>query len=356
MNRAEDIFNRIEDEGESAIDKFIEDRQSEELFLEFKRSADDGAGKKLHDNDRWNLAKAISGFGNSEGGVIVWGVDCSRLSQDGDVASAKVLLENPTRFVSWLQGAVSGCTTPPHNRVQHFPLSSTQNPQKGYAVTLIPKSYEAPHQCLKPTQYYIRVGSDFLPTPHAVLSGMFGKRPQPYIFHMWDVPKAKITLDRMSQSAIEFSIGLTLSSWGPGIAKDLYVNLTIVPPKGPSSSSVSFPDPNNWKAYQSYGVIFNLISMPEYRLAPNMIAHPINLKFHFEEPFLSDFNYKITYGHANSPISIIETRVSPKEMKQFVEEFISNPNDDNARIVISNIMKLKEGKTKQVHSIQSQEK
>ena len=69
MGRAEDLFKRLSDGGETEIDRLIVDRQSEELFLDFKQSADDGKGNKLHDNDRTNLAKAISGFGNSEGGL-----------------------------------------------------------------------------------------------------------------------------------------------------------------------------------------------------------------------------------------------------------------------------------------------
>ena len=39
MGRAEDIFNRICEKGEVAIKDFINDRQSEDLFLDFKRSA-----------------------------------------------------------------------------------------------------------------------------------------------------------------------------------------------------------------------------------------------------------------------------------------------------------------------------
>lgn len=72
-NHAEDIFEQIKQNGESEIDKFILDREVENLFLDFKRSATNGAGSKLHRDDRKNLAKAISGFGNSEGGIIVWG-------------------------------------------------------------------------------------------------------------------------------------------------------------------------------------------------------------------------------------------------------------------------------------------
>jgi len=174
MGRAEDLFQRLSDSGEKAIDELILDRQSEELFLDFKRSADNGSGRKLHDNDPANLAKAISGFGNSEGGVIVWGVDCSRTPDIGDVAKSKVPIRNAKRFLSWLEGAVSGCTAPPHPRVQHVAIESSTDREDGFVLTYISKSYLAPHQCLKPLQYYIRAGSDFVPTPHAVLMGLFG--------------------------------------------------------------------------------------------------------------------------------------------------------------------------------------
>ena len=81
MSRAIDLFSRIEQGGQAAILELIATRKSEELFLDFKRSADNGAAARLHDNDRNNLAKAISGFGNSEGGIVVWGVDCARAGQ-----------------------------------------------------------------------------------------------------------------------------------------------------------------------------------------------------------------------------------------------------------------------------------
>ena len=75
MGRAEDLFERIVSQGQSAIDELILSRSSEELFLEFKTSADDGAGAVLHVSDRKNLARAICGFGNSAGGIVVWGIN-----------------------------------------------------------------------------------------------------------------------------------------------------------------------------------------------------------------------------------------------------------------------------------------
>ena len=117
MTRAEELFRRIATAGELGLDQLIADRISEELFLDFKASPDNGAGNKLSHSDREKLAKAISGFGNSEGGVIVWGVDCDRSADNADVARAKRPIQNPSRFKSWLESVVSGCTLPPHEGV-----------------------------------------------------------------------------------------------------------------------------------------------------------------------------------------------------------------------------------------------
>ena len=76
MGRAEDILKLILQNGDSEITRLIDTRKSEELFLDFKKSADDGKNPHLHDHDRQHLKKAISGFGNSEGGIVVWGVEC----------------------------------------------------------------------------------------------------------------------------------------------------------------------------------------------------------------------------------------------------------------------------------------
>jgi hypothetical protein len=135
------------------IDELIDSRQAEELFLDFKRSSDNARGPRISDSDRDNLGKAISGFGNSEGGVIIWGVDCRPDQNRGDVATAKVPLEDARRFKSWLEGATSGVTVPPHAAVEHAVIESTGG--AGFVVTLVPRSYRAPHQCLRPAEYEI---------------------------------------------------------------------------------------------------------------------------------------------------------------------------------------------------------
>ncbi len=122
MTRAQDLFDQLVTGGEAEVLFFINQSVTEELFLDYKRSADNGAGTTLHNNDRANLARAISGFGNSEGGVIVWGVDCRNDPTRGDIPTKPVRIQNPIRFKSWLDNATSGLTVPPHTTIRHHAI------------------------------------------------------------------------------------------------------------------------------------------------------------------------------------------------------------------------------------------
>lgn len=326
MGRAEDLFSRFSDGGADAIDAMIDDRQAEELFLDFKRSADQGTGTKLHQNDRNNLAKAISGFGNSEGGVIVWGVECKNNPQAGDVASAKHPIHNPKRFVSWLEGAISGCTVPPHPGVRHLCVASTSAEDEGYGITLVPTSYLAPHQCVSPPQYYMRAGSDFLPVPHAVLQGMFGRRPQADIFHMWDVRKFQVVPVVGTPRAIAFEAGFLLSTHGPGLVDDMFITAVIGRPGGKSEVTWGFPSPENWHAKQAFGYRFSVVSTTGFKLAPGAILEPFVLDYRLEPPFPGFLHVILQYGHSESSTTVVEHRVSSSELQAAYDQYLTAPS------------------------------
>ena len=280
MGRAEDIFERIIKGGENEIDEFIITRESEELFLDFKRSADDGDGQRLHQKDRENLAKAISGFGNSEGGVIVWGVDCSKTENSADVAHAKYPIHNVKRFKSWLEGAVSGCTMPPHGGVQHHCITNDKG--NGFVITYIPKSIHAPHQALVGKQYfYIRAGSSFCPAPYSVLAGMFGRRPQPRVFHVFTILPAKLINDR-----IEIEVGFLIRNQGPVIASDLYMNALVISLPGDNCESFfDVPDQTNWITHYTFGSHISLVSKADFRLAPEYQVQTFLMTLLLAPPF-----------------------------------------------------------------------
>jgi Putative DNA-binding domain len=303
MGRAEEIFARIVDRGEEAIDEFIDTRTSEELFLDFKRSRDYGRGRVLHQNDRANFEKAVSGFGNSEGGVILWGVDCSRDPAIGDVASAKVPIEEPARFKSWLENATSGVTVPAHIGVRHDTVKLVDG--TGFIVTLVPMSDHAPHQTAKDKRYYMRAGSSFLPVPHAVLAGMFGRRPNPHIRPVWTLSTASGTT--------EICVGITINLYndGPGIAENVFINVKAASLPG-RNCGLDFSNLNT-------GVWFgnnmphelSVILKNGFRVPPEAFTTPAVINLVFRPPFNEQLRFIGSCGCSGSPTFPILTERDP---------------------------------------------
>lgn len=298
MSRAEDIFQKLIYFGEEALDDFILNSQTEELFLDFKQSINIGKnGMTLHRDDRKNLAKAISGFGNSEGGVIIWGVRCNNDPQIGDVACEKVKVKNVYRFLSWIENAISGCTIPSHNRVRNH-LISVDKKGDGYLATYIPKSEVAPLMTTMGSAIYIRSGSNNVPAPYAVIAGMFGRRPQPNMELMISDKKIEI-LDNAAEDMIyppsmenppEQYIKLSFSIRGKNesgvIAREMYLSCTTSS-KGSEYSKIRFSNYNQMDFIPGIEGQLNVITRPETRLPPRGVLKFTNMEIVLS-PYIDD--------------------------------------------------------------------
>lgn len=295
MSRAEDIFEKLIYFGEDALDEFICNRQTEELFMDFKQASSTGKhGWSLSPDDRRNLAKCISGFGNSEGGVIVWGVECSRDMDIGDVAKAKVKVGNVHRFMSWVESAISGCTIPSHNKVRNHIICEDENGD-GFLATYIPKSDIAPLMTTVGNTIYIRSGSNNVPAPYAVISGMFGRRPQPNVSLKIENRSLEIlenddedilypkTIDTPPQRYVKIGFDLHCLNDSNVIARELYLTCTT-DCIGGEYNRMRFSDYNITANQLGMDGHLNLITKPELRLPPRGI-----LKFVHAELMLAEF-------------------------------------------------------------------
>ena len=315
MERAEELFEKVKKQGEKAIDEFIDTRQSEELFLDFKRSSDHGSGNRLHDNDRNNLAKAISGFGNSEGGIIVWGVDCSKASDGSDVPDKSHPITDVRRFVSWVESAVSGCTIPPHIGIQNQPIEiDDKGNGNGFVVTYIPKSDHAPHQEIPSRRYYIRAGSSFVPTLHDVLAGMFGRRPQPKI-------KVKILFQSISKctpDGISLVYTFDIGNEGRGLAENLFASILVPSPGGSKYKcclQVDSPAFQHFKVENSESVM----PEPETLLPPGGWLRIARMTAYFLPPFRK-LEIMATIGCGNAPPVRLVFGNEGKEINNWYEQ------------------------------------
>ena len=303
MSRAEDIFQKLIYFGEDAIDDFIVNLQTEDLFLDFKQAVSTGKnGTSLHKDDRKNLAKGISGFGNSEGGVIVWGVECSRDCDIGDVAKAKVKVKNVHRFLSWLENAISGCTIPSHNRVRNHIISVDKNGD-GFVATYSPKSELAPLMTTMGNNIYIRSGSNNVPAPYSVIAGMFGKRPQPNVELIIADKNLEVldnavedmvyppSLDNPPEKYLRLSFSICGENDSNVIARELYLSCSSTG-KGGEYNKVRFSNYNQMDSIPGIEGQLNLITRPDLRLPPRGVIRFANVTIilspYSEEDFLMD--------------------------------------------------------------------
>jgi hypothetical protein len=265
MNRPEILWEKIKTEGLNTILKLIDEKDSEDLFLEFKTSANNGNGNKLDRIDLSNYSKAISGFGNSEGGVIVWGVDCSKDKGTGeDCAKSLKEITKVDRFAAFLNDAISKTTIPIHPKVENYSIKTSGD--SGIVVSYIPKFDMAPIRSIQNDQYYIRTGSNFSRASHDILSAMFGRHPNPNICPGYNVSDAYVNDNR-----IFLKIELVLINNGKGIAKDVFLNLYTDDIEQSEAYSISshVMEEERWISYGNGFNSVSIISNPDFRL-PNI--------------------------------------------------------------------------------------
>ena len=165
--------SRFESLDRAAIARFVADGEQESLHLDFKtvRSSD-----LTHNDDKASLTKALSGFANADGGILVWGVDCRKDANNVDRAQAERPVPDTERFLSRLNELTPESVSPAIAGVEHKAIRDVGT--QGFAATLVPTSESGPHMA-SDGRYYKRNGSSFRRMEHFDLEDMFGRRRRP---------------------------------------------------------------------------------------------------------------------------------------------------------------------------------
>jgi hypothetical protein len=296
MGRAEQLFSRIQTGGAAEIHNMIAAPVVEELFLDYKRSATVLPNRKLHDDDRKNLSKAIGGFGNSEGGVIVWGVACQQ-TRAGDIPTGPIHITDPVALKTLIDGAVGGLTLPAHSGVENLALKNTGRAD-GFVITYVPTGFHVPYQTLYPKEeYYIRAGSSFLPTPHGVLAGLFGRRPQPNVSPIITLR----TIETASSRLMRINLDVAASNVGRGYADDIFclvdmdLSLRVVPSFPPSKDQYE-----SWRTQNDTQNSWTLL-LTGLRLPPGAVSQPFSIALDINAGADKDCRLTISFGSSGGP-------------------------------------------------------
>ncbi len=190
---------------------------SETLYLEAK----EGKGPLTEDLKGY-LSQALSGFANSDGGVLIFGLTAKRADkgQPDEITGVKPF-EGFRAAASDCQSLLGQAVMPPVDGADVSSFPSEGNPDYGYVIVYVPASDIGPHRGMlkgASREYWKRSGDGFYRMEHFDIADMFGRRRRPQLRLEWRVEKRE-PMQIEGQPWSSFDIILSLRNAGRAVAR-----------------------------------------------------------------------------------------------------------------------------------------
>jgi hypothetical protein len=171
---AEELYRTLN--SYSRLEELIANGEAEGLYLECKAPSE----PRLTRDQKDYLAKAVSGFSNTAGGVIIFGVSTTKHAHSGlDILTQVEPIGNCRHFQQQVQRAIPILTLPPALTAQSRVLTQKAGETRGVLVTYIPRVPGDPVQSAVDHVFYFRSGDDFHPAPYEVIKRLFAATTSP---------------------------------------------------------------------------------------------------------------------------------------------------------------------------------
>jgi len=138
------------------------------------------ASLDLDASDVSNFAKALSGFANTSGGIILWGVKARKVSEIDQIQEI-VPISDLKRFEAKLRERESTLVEYVVPDVQYKPIPLAG--ESGVLAMFVPQSPLLPHRVNHKNDhhFYIRAGGVFSPLPLSIVEDLFSRRTSPIL-------------------------------------------------------------------------------------------------------------------------------------------------------------------------------
>jgi len=194
---------------EEDLQRMVNDRVREGLYLEFKQKQDSRNGQ-LGDRDKFHFSRALSGFANSDGGILIFGVETRRKDES---AKKLKLINEVDEFIKSLKKIMINAVQPFVDQVLIEKIEKQQSATRGFVKCLIPASDKTPHRAmLDKREYYKRSIEGFYRLEHFDLEDMFGRRQKPLL-------KAITEVEPGSEPNADWKLSFIFRNEGRSIAK-----------------------------------------------------------------------------------------------------------------------------------------
>ena len=218
---ARQLFDQLVHGGAEAILSALRAPDPEHDILDFKRVATSrfGAGS-LVDGDRSNLGKCISGFANSGGGVVVWGLDDPPANTEWAPGCP-----DAAAFIQAARQQATRLAEPPQAGLEFVEVPGP-NGDPPAVLMLVPPRSTAPVQAKnkKSRVFFFRAGESFVPATPELVGAMFGKTGSA-VLHLRMHPQGGNVSDEVfRQGKMTLGIELLVENTGSDIGFHAYIN------------------------------------------------------------------------------------------------------------------------------------
>lgn len=170
MDENSALTARYETIDAAEVRAMIARKEPEGLTLDYKRFDPSGEPNK-HDKD--HVAEVVSGFANSAGGILVWGVATESRPGDSALPTSVVPIRDPRRAQARIRELASQLVQPPVSGVR---VDAIDMGDGGVVKMLVPQSDDGPHRtAAKDGQYYRRAADRFDAMFHHEIAAAFSR-------------------------------------------------------------------------------------------------------------------------------------------------------------------------------------
>lgn len=158
----------------AGIKEFVETQTPEDLNLDFK-TANFPADLNF---DNKNFSKCLSGFANSLGGLIIWGIKANKNKDGVDAANDLKPIKELLKFENHLKRIEGKSVVPIIEGIDYRKIEESKD--NGYLIVYIPQSDRAPHMAqYADKHYYKRSGDSFYICEHFDIMDMLNRKTTP---------------------------------------------------------------------------------------------------------------------------------------------------------------------------------
>ncbi|NQT97598.1 MAG: ATP-binding protein [Candidatus Marinimicrobia bacterium] len=230
---SESLFNSLVNY--SKVEDLIDQGEAEGLYLECKAPRSPQLNRDL----KATLSKAISGFGNSEGGILIYGVSTTKHDHSGlDILTQIEPIGSVRKFVQQIDTFIPQATVPSYTKSESILLLVNPRDTRGIVIIHLPKYTGDPIRSAIDDHFYYRAGDCFVKAPFEVIKRMFAATESPDLTIL--ILDDEIHFDTENK---RWDIPIIIENRSSAIAEQIHISAEILNPNAfPNLSITHFDD------------------------------------------------------------------------------------------------------------------